>query len=107
VELAPSLEGGRPEGAVLFLIARREGQPGGPPLAVVRELSPSFPHAFEIGPANLMIPGSSFEGPILLQARLDSDGNAMTKLPDDLEGSAAAPLQPGDTGARIVLDRSP
>ncbi|MBW2272897.1 MAG: hypothetical protein JRG96_06475 [Deltaproteobacteria bacterium] len=106
IELAASVAGGGPAGAVLFLIARREGQPG-PPMAVVREVSPSFPYAFEIGPANLMIPGSSFAGPVLLQARLDSDGNAMTKLPEDLEGSAAEPLQPGDSQVRIVLDRSP
>jgi len=104
VELAASVKGEEPDGAILFVIARRQGQPG-PPLAVLREASPSFPYAFEIGPANLMIPGSSFVGPILLQARLDSDGNAMTKLPDDLEGTAAKPMEPGDSGVRIVLER--
>jgi hypothetical protein len=52
-----------------------------------------------------MIPTLQFEGEIKLTARLDSDGNAMTKLPGDLVGAVAAPLVPGASGVVLVLDQ--
>ncbi len=90
---------------LLFVIARRDGQEGGPPLAVVRVESPRFPVDFEIGQAQVMIPSMRFEGEILLSARLDSDGNAMTQLPGDLVGEIAKPLSPGSSGVDLTLDQ--
>jgi hypothetical protein len=52
-----------------------------------------------------MIRAMPFVGPIHLSARLDSDGNAMTKLPGDLSGAAPEPHQPGDRGVSIVIDQ--
>jgi hypothetical protein len=90
---------------MLFIIARAAGVRGGPPMAVLRVPSPRFPMDFEIGPANVMIPSMRFEGDIGITARLDSDGNAMTKLPGDLEGATRESHRPGDTGVAIVLDQ--
>lgn len=88
---------------MLFIIART--RPAGPPLAVLRVPTPSFPHRFEIGQAEVMIPTLVFEGEIKLSARLDSDGNAMTKLPGDLIGAVATPLAPGATNVTLRLDQ--
>ncbi len=90
-----------PGDGVLFVIARTPA--GGPPLAVKRLPVGPFPLAFEIGPADLMVQGRRFEGPILLTARVDRDGNPLTRGPDDLAGEAAAPLEPGARGAELVL----
>jgi hypothetical protein len=90
---------------MLFVIARAAGVRAGPPMAVLRVPSPSFPMEFEIGPANVMIPSMRFQGDIGITARLDSDGNAMTKLPGDLEGATAESHQPGARGVVIVLDQ--
>ena len=106
IRLAPELERKIPAGAILFLIARRGEAGGGPPLAVKRIESPHFPLEFSIGPDDRMIKAMPFAGPIQLSARLDADGNAMTRQPGDLQGQAAEPHQPGDSGVAIVIDQA-
>ena len=103
VTIAPELAARIPPGAVLFLIARSGDS--GPPLAVKRIPDPKLPLAFSIGPDDRMIKTLPFAGPIKLSARIDSDGNAMTRLPGDLSGAAAEPHQPGDSGVALVIDQ--
>jgi len=103
VELDGELYSDRPANGMLFIIARTN--PAGPPLAVLRVPTPSFPHAFEIGQAQVMIPTLQFTGEVQLSARLDSDGNALTRLPGDLSGGLATPLSPGAEGALLTLDQ--
>lgn len=105
ISVSLPLQGSVPPGGMLFVIARSAGVTRGPPLAVLRVPAPSFPLAFEIGPQNVMIPQMRFEGDIDITARVDGDGNAMTKLPGDLSGQTAKPNQPGATGVSIVLDQ--
>jgi hypothetical protein len=102
VELAPEFAGRTAPDAVLFIIARRGA---GPPLAVKRIPAPHFPYAFSIGPEDRMIQSMPFVGPIELSARIDGDGNATTKSPGDVTGSAqGGPVEPGATGVAILLD---
>ena len=102
LRLGPGVQAGG--GGVLFVIARPPG--GGPPLAVKRLPVGPFPQAFQVGPADVMLKGRPFKGPILLSARIDRDGDPLTHEPDDLVGEAAAPLEPGAKGAELVLRRS-
>ncbi len=102
VSLAEELAGRVPEGAVLFLIARRDG--AGPPVAVERIAAPSFPLDFSLGPEDRMIQTLPFAGELQLSARLDADGNALSRQPGDLEGRAAGVAAPGTSGVAIVLD---
>jgi cytochrome c-type biogenesis protein CcmH len=104
VRIAPELVSRIPTGAVLFLIARNTQ--GGPPLAVKRIPSPSFPLEFEIGPDDRMIQAMPFAGSISLTARIDADGNAMSRTPGDLLGAVATPLDPGATGVEVVIDQA-
>jgi cytochrome c-type biogenesis protein CcmH len=101
IALAEALAARAPAGAVLFLIARRGP---GPPVAVQRIAAPRFPLEFSIGPADKMVPTLPFAGELALSARLDADGNAMSRSPGDLQGEAAAAAAPGATGVEIVLD---
>jgi hypothetical protein len=103
IELAPELVAARPADGVLFVIARSLGARGGPPLAVLRIANPDFPLEFSIGPDNVMIPSMRFEGAISLSARLDADGNAMTRGADDLSSPVQEPLAPGTTGVQLRL----
>jgi cytochrome c-type biogenesis protein CcmH len=105
VELAPELAGQVAADSVLFVIARRAAAAGGPPVAAMRVVGPSFPHSFEIGPEHVMMPGVTFAGELQLSARLDSDGNVMTRLSGDLKGEAGEVLNPGAEGVVIVLDQ--
>ncbi|MDP6980643.1 MAG: hypothetical protein QF570_18935 [Myxococcota bacterium] len=105
VTIADEFAAGAPQGGLLFVIARRQGQPNGPPLAVVRAENPRFPFDFEVGQAQVMIPSMRFEGEIALSARLDGDGNAMTEQPGDLAGEITNPLSPGSSGIDLTLDQ--
>jgi len=102
VSVAEGLAGRVPPNAVLFLIARRGGS--GPPLAVERIVSPRFPLEFSLGPEDRMIQTLPFAGELQISARLDADGNAMSRQPGDLEGRASGPVSPGATGVTVVLD---
>ena len=98
IEAPPGAEGG-----ILFLFVRPTGASGGPPLAVQRIPSPSFPLAFSIGPQDAMVAGGPFPERVSIEARLDGDGNAMTEAPGDL--SARSEVVPG--ASDIVLALSP
>ncbi len=88
-------------GGVLFVIARAPG--GGPPLAVVRLPPGPFPLPFVLGPDDVMIPGRAFAGPITLTARLDADGDPLTRAEGDLAAELDAPVQPGAHGLELIL----
>ena len=102
IRLAEGIEPTR--GAVLFVIARRRGAVGGPPLAVMRVANPEFPQAFELGPDQVMIPSLTFEGPLSVSARLDADGNAMTRSPDDPTTVSDTAAVPGDMELELRLE---
>ena len=86
---------------VLFVIARSSG--GGPPLAVKRLPVGPFPLAFEIGPEDVMIAGRPFAGPITLTARIDRDGNPLTRDSGDATAVLQAPVEPGARDIELTL----
>jgi hypothetical protein len=101
VALAPGASAS--PGGVLFVIARRDAAAAGPPLAVKRLAATRFPIEFEIGPGDVMIPGQPWSRPLFLSARLDADGNAMTRDPADPDATLSAPLEPGAANVQLVL----
>ncbi len=94
-----------PAGTTLFVYARAPGVDAGPPLRVVRVASPTFPHAFSISAANAPM-GGNLTGPVVLTARLDGDGNPMTKDAADLVGKSQ-PIEAGASGVLIQLAPPP
>jgi hypothetical protein len=102
IRLAPDLANEVPAGAVLFLIARTTER--GPPLAVVRVADPKFPFPFSIGPDDQMVESMPFAGEIRINVRLDSDGDAASRSPGDLQGAVETPHTPGDRGVVLVID---
>ncbi|HYO74946.1 MAG TPA: hypothetical protein VE010_00670, partial [Thermoanaerobaculia bacterium] len=65
---------------VLFVIARNPA--GGPPAAVKRVAGATFPMTVELSSADSMM-GQPLPPNFRLEARLDSDGDAMTRVPTD------------------------
>ena len=61
---------------------------------------------FEIGPDDRMIPSIPFAGPLRLTARLDGDGNAMTRDAGDLSGAAIGSYDPGARDVQVVIDQT-
>jgi cytochrome c-type biogenesis protein CcmH len=87
--------------AVLFVIARSPD--GGPPLAAVRLPTRRFPVTFALGPGDLMAADRPFAGPMRISARVDSDGDPLTRGPGDLVGEIAGLIDDGQENLEIVL----
>ena len=102
--LLDSALGAVPKG-VLYLIARAPAAPGqrGAPVLVKRIAPPNFPQAFTLTEGDRMMAGAELPAALTLEARLDQDGDAMTKSPGDvigrLEGAA-----PGATDLKLTLN---
>lgn len=71
-----------PQHAIIYIIARAAGVTTGPPVAVKRLLSNGFPMEVDFGSADSMM-GQPIPQKIHLEVRLDTDGDAATKSPQD------------------------
>jgi len=91
-----------PASGVVFLAVRVAGPdgkpvPNSPPLAVdIVEGIPEFPFGFDLHEGKQMMVGTTFDGDVLVVARIDQDGDADTQQPGDLYGLARARIPQGD-----------
>lgn len=78
-------------GATVFLVARayQEGGGQGAVLAVKKLEAARWPIPFELSGSDAMLEGSALAGKVILSVRVDQDGDAMTKMPGDVEGTSA------------------
>lgn len=102
ITVARDLTGRIQEGSVLFVIAHKSA---GPPFAVKRIAAPRFPLAYRLGPEDVMMAGSAFDGEVRVSARLSRTGTAGPAQPGDLEGEHAAPVRVGDRNVDITISR--
>lgn len=93
--------GAAPEGT-LFVIARRSKEAVGPPVAVQRMPAATFPASFALGEANMML-GGEWPAEVFLEARIDRDGNVMSKEDIVARSEIAGPVAAGTTNAALVL----
>jgi cytochrome c-type biogenesis protein CcmH len=99
VDLAPGVQPGR--GAIVFITVRAAGAAGGPPVAAKRLPAERFPMPFAVGPADSMM-GQALPERLRVDARVDGDGDPMTRDPADPTGSADD-VRLGAGGLRLVL----
>ena len=105
ISIEPKLKTKHRGGGTLFIIARRAATQGGPPLAVKRIASPTFPLSYSLGKENMMIPGTSFEGKVNIVVRLDRDGDPLTRDPGSLTGNYKKnPVEIGSQNVDIILN---
>ena len=105
VSVDPKLEIKVDAKAVLFIIARSANSTRRPPLAVRRVEAPVFPLSYSLGPENVMVPGVPFSGKVVISARLDKDGNPMTREPGNLTGEYKKnPVEIGSKEVDILID---
>jgi tetratricopeptide (TPR) repeat protein len=103
VDLDPSLKGQLAPGTVVFVTLREAGFGAGPPIAAKRFLANQFPIAFEIGDSDSMR-GDPLPKEVLLEARADSDGDPITRSPQD-PAARQDDVKIGTTDVRLVLRR--
>ena len=101
VRISEGLKNKMPENAVLFLFVRNLNAKRGPPLAVQRLPKVEIPLKFLLGPQDIMIPGTPFDGPMLLTGRIDADGDARVGA-GDIEGFVK--VKPGDKNVELFLN---
>jgi tetratricopeptide (TPR) repeat protein len=91
-----------PEGASLYVAAIRSKEGGGPPVAAQRLGGVELPAQFSMGDANLTF-GGAWPEEVWLRARLDLDGDPMTRDEADLVSPVLGPVGPGSVGLELVL----
>jgi tetratricopeptide (TPR) repeat protein len=103
VDVDPSLKDKLPAQGVLFVFARAAGAASeGPPVAVKR-LPARFPAAFELTQADSMM-GQPLPAELLIEARLDEDGDPTTRPPTDPKARLDR-VKVGRSDVRLVLKR--
>lgn len=100
VRLDPRLKDKAKPDDVLYIIAR--GSANRQIVAVRKEDHVRFPFSFRLSSGDTMMPGTPFEGPFDLTARLSHSGDA-TPQPGDLEGSVKNVVA-GARGVRVIVD---
>jgi hypothetical protein len=91
---------------VLFVIARQSigGQPG-QIIATQRHAPVVLPVKFTISRRDTMVEGIPFTGPWIVTARLDRDGDAMTKDENDLYAVSAGEVKGGQSNVTLMLTK--
>ena len=89
---------------VLFIMARESqgGQPGRL-MGVQRHVPAQFPMTYEMSSKNQMVPGVPFKGPFIVSARLDRDGDPMTKGDNDLYATFKGDVATAQKEVGLVL----
>jgi len=93
----------RPTSGVLYVMVRRSPDGGGPPAAAVRLDPRGVPGTFSVTDRDLMM-GGEWPAQVWVEARLDTDGDPMTKDAADLVAPIAGPFEAQATGVALVLN---
>lgn len=105
IDVAPALKDQVKTGDTIFLVARSIDASGAVtrmPLAVGRLSAGALPMPFKLTAADAMMQGTAFAGTVQITARVDRDGEAMSRQPGDIEGTTKAEIPA--RGLKIVLD---
>ena len=86
----------------LFLIARPTKLAKGPPLAVRKIENPTFPLEFGMNESHMMM-GGVWPDQVWLSARLDEDGNPMTKGANDWNSGIIGPITLDSEPIQLML----
>jgi hypothetical protein len=106
LQLADNVKAKVPAGGTIFLVARGVSPAGGPgPILAAKRLTVgAWPQPFELSSGDVMIAGTSLKGKVVLGARVDQDGDAMTKQVGDVEG-ISKPVDVPAAGVVVLLDK--
>ena len=107
ITIDPKLKASLDPNAALFIIARPATGGGAPPLAVKKIDRPKFPLDYTLTQENVMMQGTPFTGKINITARLDKDGNPVTRTRGDMTGEYKKnPAEVGTKNVDIVIDQA-
>ena len=98
-------------GSVLFIIIRRDEGEGRRGMMLAAKKVPVtgaslFPLTYVITPLDVMMQGTTLAGPVRIEARIDQDGDAISKQPGDIVGALAKGAKVGQDGLDFALDNT-
>ena len=92
--------------AALFIIARPAGERRRPAAGREKNRQADVPADYSLGQDNVMMQGMPFTGKINITARLDKDGNPVTRSPGDMTGDYKKnPVEVGAKNVDVTLDQ--
>jgi hypothetical protein len=103
--LSPAIAKSKPKGT-LYLVARRlSDNPSarGTLIAVKKFDGASFPLPFSLSAADMPFQNGPFDGVLTLSARIDQDGDPMTRQKGDVFGTLPK-VQVGSQGVKLPID---
>jgi cytochrome c-type biogenesis protein CcmH len=105
VVLADALKGKIPAGLTLFIVAKSVSSPG-PPVAIFRTTTGTWPLQFQLDDSQAMIPARklSTAGAVTIEARTSRTGQAMP-APGDFQGVTAQLDPASGKPVRVVIQR--
>lgn len=92
-----------PEGALVFIYARPAAEGRGPPLAALKVPASRLPLDFELGDADIVMQGNTWPEEVWLSARVDLDGNAMSREDGAPEAVAVGPIRSAEQVVGLTL----
>ena len=105
ITLAPARKADVSPSDVVYLVARRmPDSPGtrGSLVAVKRFTATSFPIEFSLSQADMMFKNGAFEGELTLSARVDKDGDPITRRKGDVFGTLDR-VKVGAAGVEVAI----
>jgi hypothetical protein len=105
IKIHPKAKSRAAAGTAVFVIVKRagdDGTPQGPPLAVEKLTWSNNELPFELTEKQAMIAGTELTGDVVVSARYDQDGDAISKQPGDIAGSVRVKV-PADN-VQLTLD---
>ncbi len=106
IELDPGLIDSVKKGSSLYIMVRRAGERM--PLAAKRIPvldAKMFPFKYIVTPADVMMKGTVLTGDVTVDARLDQDGDAISKQPGDVTGKTEKAVKVGDKTGNFTLNK--
>jgi cytochrome c-type biogenesis protein CcmH/NrfG len=91
-----------PSTGAVFIIFRRTATPQGPPVAALRLPLSAIPGDYSAGDSDIMM-GGPWPEDVWVQARIDADGNAMTRSDDDLNSPVVGPIKSGSSSINLAI----
>ena len=106
IVLAPSVKAAVKSGDPIYLVARRISDnptARGSLVAVKKFTADKFPIPFSLGPEDMMFKNGAFDGDLTLSARVDKDGDPMTRKKGDVIATLPK-VHVGSRGVKLSLN---
>lgn len=109
IRLDPRIKDKVKPNSVLFIVIRRNSGKGkkGMLLAAKKiklDKTQTFPRPYTITANDVMMKGVELKGIVRVSARIDQDGDALSKSPGDITGELNVPFPVGSKGVNFAMD---